>query len=154
LIVFTVGIDSPGRHLELDNIAVHDLGGRELLANGDFSADLAHWFFTSDRSHLPWHATNLALHRWFDQGLVGLALLSALLCCALWRVSLGHAREHALAPALAGALLSFAAVGLYDSLLDVPRVAFVFHAMLLIALTLKSPAIDPRKFRRSAPAGS
>jgi hypothetical protein len=143
LVVFTVGIDSPGKHLELDNIAARDLGGRELLANGDFSADLTHWFFTSDRSHLPWHAKNLALHVWFDQGLVGLVLLSALFCGALWRVSLGHAREHPLAPALAGALLGFAAVGLFDSLLDMPRVAFIFYALLLIGLTLKSPRDRP-----------
>jgi hypothetical protein len=137
LVVFTIGVDTPGGQVEIDNLRLVDSDGRNLLTNGDFAEDTAHWFFTSDRAHLPWHAKNLALHVVFDQGLAGLMLLAALGAGALWRLTLGNARAHALAPGLAGALVGFAAVGLFDSLLDIPRVAFVFYLMLLIGLALR-----------------
>ena len=84
----------------------------------------------------------MALNVLFDQGVVGLMLLTALIGGALWRVSVGNARRHPLAPSLAGALVGFAAIGAFDSLLDVPRVAFVFYWLLLLALTLRAPPSD------------
>jgi hypothetical protein len=78
----------------------------------------------------------------------------------VWRLSLGGARDHALAPAIAGSIVGFAAVGLFDSLLDVPRVAFVFYSLLLIGLTLRASgpsavgAARARHRSRSAPADS
>lgn len=144
LVTFVFGVDSSGAAIEVTNLALSGADGRNLLANGDFSAGLAHWFVTSDRSHLPWHAKNLALHVLFDQGLAGLTLLAALAAGALWRVGLGSARSHTLAPALAGAIVGFAVVGLFDSLLDVPRVAFVWYSLLLLMLTLPATAVRQR----------
>jgi len=141
LLMFSIGVDSPGGRVEIDRLELRDGTGASLLANGDFEHDLAHWFFTSDRSHLPWHAKNMALHVLFDQGLLGLALLATLWLGAVWRLSLGGARDHALAPAMAGAIVGFAAVGLFDSLLDVPRVAWLFYSLLLIGLTLRTSAV-------------
>lgn len=140
LVVFAIGVSSSGGQIDVDNVSLTDSDGRELLSNGDFSGGLAQWFFTSDRSHLPWHAKNIALHVLFDQGLPGLILLSALGAGALWRVCMGNARSHVLAPSLAGALVGFAVVGLFDSLLDVPRVAFVWYSLLLAMLTLPATA--------------
>lgn len=161
LLFFTIGIDNPGGQVEIDDLSLRDAAGNSLLANGDFGDELAHWFFTSDRSHLPWHAKNMGLQLLFDQGLVGLVLLGTLLVAALWRLAWGTAKQHALAPALAGALTGFAVVGLFDSLIDVPRVTFVFYSLLLIALTLRgAPAASPAgaardlQRSRSAPADS
>ena len=144
LVAFTVGVDSVGGEVEIDNLALTDAKGRDLLENGDFSAGLAHWFFTSDRSHLPWHAKSMALHVLFDQGVIGLTLLAALMVGALWRVCMGNARTHVLAPSLAGAIVGFAVVGLFDSLLDVPRMAFAWYYLLLMMLTLPAAACHRR----------
>jgi hypothetical protein len=48
----------------------------------------------------------------------------------------GSARAHPLAPEIVGTLAGFVVVGLFDSLVDVPRDAFVFYFLLLQALTL------------------
>jgi hypothetical protein len=140
LVAFTIGVDSSGSYVEVANLSLTDADGREMLSNGNFADGLSYWFFTSDRSHLPWHAKNMALHVLFDQGLIGLVLLSVLTVGALWRLVLGRTRNHMLAPSLAGAIAGFAVVGVFDSLLDVPRIAILFYWLLLLALTLKPPA--------------
>jgi hypothetical protein len=139
LVVFTIATDSPNRRIEIDNVVLSDAEGMNLLSNGDFSEGMAGWFVTSDRNHLPWHAKNLGLHVLFEQGVIGLVLMGILGGTALWRVSVGNGRGHPLAPSLAGALVGFGAVGLFDSLVDVPRVAFVFFLLLLIGVTLRAP---------------
>ena len=137
-LVFSVAVGTSGRSVELDNLQATDASARELLANGDFSAGMARWFSSSDRNHLPWHMKNMELHVLFEQGWVGLALFSLLLVSAGWRLAIGNARDHSLAPPLAGALAGFIVVGLFDSLLDAPRVAFIFYFLLLASLMLAS----------------
>ena len=140
LLAFSVAIDNCGCLADLDQLQLNGPDGRELLVNGDFAVDMAHWFFSSDRHHLPWHAKNLFMHVLFDQGMVGVALWGLLLSGALLRLALGKASVHPLAPALAASLAGFTLVGLFDSLLDVPRVATLFYALLLVGLTIGGPA--------------
>ena len=135
-ITFSVGVNTSGGLVELDNLSARDAGGRELLANGDFARGMARWFSSSDRHHLPWHMKNMFLHVLFEQGWVGLVLFSALVLAGLWRVSVGSARDHSMSAALVAAIVGFLVVGLFDSLLDVPRVAFLFYLALLVALDL------------------
>ncbi len=139
LVAFSLGITSPTARADIDNLSLRDASGRELLSNGDFSQGLARWFFTSDRSHLPWHVKNLPLHVLFEQGAVAVVLLSILLAGSLWRLVVGNARDHALAPATAAALIGFTLVGMFDSLLDVPRIAFLFYVLLLVGLSTRGP---------------
>lgn len=134
LLVFSVAVTTKGGVVALDNLHLRDAKGTDLLANGDFSQGLARWFSSSDRNHLPWHIKNMPLNVVFDQGLLGLGLFVCLISIALWRLSWGAARDHALAPALAGAIVGFGVVGLFDSLLDVPRVAFLFYFLILLAV--------------------
>lgn len=140
LLVFSVAVSTSGRSVEFDNFRASTAGGSELIANGDFDAGMARWFFSSDRHHLPWHMKNMGLHVLFEQGWVGLLLSSALLVAGLWRVTVGRARDHELAPALAAALVGFMIVGLFDSLLDAPRVAFLFQWLLLVSLVMPPPS--------------
>lgn len=143
LIVFALGIDSPSAvRVELDNLVLTDAHSGDLLANGDFSQGLARWFFTSDHSHLPWHVKNLFLHVLFEQGAVAVVLLLALIAGSLWRLMAGHARDHPLAPATAAALIGFALVGAFDSLVDVPRIAFLFYVLLLSGLSVRAPRVS------------
>ncbi|MDP2369460.1 MAG: hypothetical protein Q8M25_14715, partial [Rhodoferax sp.] len=139
LLAFSLGIESQGGSADLDDISLVGSAGQALLVNGDFSAGMAHWFFSSDRHHMPWHIKSMFMHVLFDQGIVGLTLWGLLLAGALWRVSLGDARQHPLAPAVAASLIGFVVVGLFDSLLDVPRLAWLFYLLLLVALTLRGP---------------
>ena len=141
LTAFSLGITSPSARVDLDNLVLKDAHGRELLANGDFSHGLAQWFFTSDRSHLPWHVKNLFLHVLYESGAVALVLLGVLLAGSLWRLVAGHARDHPLAPATAAALVGFALVGAFDSLIDVPRIAFLFYLLLLLGLSMRTSRV-------------
>lgn len=139
LLMFSMAMSTRGGRADIDNVTLTDARGRQLLANGDFADGMARWFFSSDRHHMPWHIKSVFMNVLFDQGVAGLVLWLALCAGAMWRVCLGPAREHPLAPPLAGALAGFLVVGLFDSLLDVPRVAFVFYFLLLLALTVRAP---------------
>ena len=136
MLSFSIANKSQATLLEVRDVRLLDAGGEDLLVNGDFAHGMAHWFFSSDRNHLPWHLKNIFVHVLFDQGLFGLGVFVLMLLGGLWRLGFGGARAHPLAPAIAGSLAGFVMVGLFDSLVDVPRDAFVFYFLLLQALTL------------------
>ncbi|MBL8278452.1 MAG: hypothetical protein JNL93_17275 [Pelomonas sp.] len=137
-VTFSMALDTRGARVDVSRIGMQDAQGRALLANGDFNREMAHWFFSSDRHHLPWHIKNAALHVLFEQGLVGLALLGSAYLLALARLSFGRGRDHPLAPAIVAALIGFGVVGAFDSLLDAPRIGFVFFTLLLLGLGLRA----------------
>ncbi|NWG31706.1 MAG: hypothetical protein HXY29_09465 [Rhodocyclaceae bacterium] len=134
LINFSLAVETLGARIDLDDLRLTDPAGREMLANGDFSAGMARWFFTSDHLHLPWHMKSLPLHVLFEQGILGLAVLLSMIASAVMRSITGERAHHPYAPALLAGIAGFLTVGLFDSLLDVPRVAFLFYLVLLIAL--------------------
>ncbi|MDX9838888.1 MAG: hypothetical protein RBT39_15110 [Azoarcus sp.] len=136
LTTFSLANASRGRLLEVDDVSLIDRKGRVLIDNGDFSAAGKFWFFTSDRYHLPWHAKNLWLHFFVEQGAFGLVAFSLLSFVALYRVSVGRAASHVLSPPLAGALAGFLVVGMFDSLLDSPRLALLAFLLMFVALGL------------------
>jgi len=137
-VTFSMALDTRGGRLDIARIAMQDSQGRQLLVNGDFNREMAHWFFSSDRYHLPWHIKNVALHVLFEQGLLGLALMGSAYVLALVRLSFGRGRDHPLAPAIVAALIGVGAVGAFDSLLDAPRIGFIFFTLLLLGLGLRA----------------
>lgn len=134
-------IASANRDLDIDvaEIVITDARGEQLLRNTDFSAGSDFWFFSSDRNHLPWHAKNLWLHYLVEQGWLGAAVFSVLYVMALYRLTLGAAKAVAWAPPLAGALIAFGTVGLFDSLVDAPRITLLMSLTMLLALGLCRP---------------
>ena len=134
---FSLAVASSGRIAAIDNVSLLGPDGTNVVVNGDFAHGTERWFFTSDRRHLPWHIKNLFLNVLFEQGIVGLMVFVALLVALLWRVVWGSMRGHPLAPAIAAAGLGFVVVGLFDSLLDVPRVAWLFYLLSCAGLLLK-----------------
>ena len=135
-VFFAMAIESPGTSVVVDNVSLIGPDGRELLGNGNFAEGMARWFTTSDRFHLPWHIKNIGLNLLFDQGMIGLLLFALLSCAALCRLVAGVARAHPFAPFLAAALVGFLLVGMFDSLLDVPRVAFLYYLVLMMSVVL------------------
>jgi len=136
LIVFSVAVATPGGRVEIDKLALQSAIEPALLSNGDFSEGMSHWYVSSDRYHLPWHAKNLWVHVLFEQGLLGVLLLGSLLMLALWRVVLGRARGDVLAAPLAGAIVGAVVVGLVDSVMDMPRISFMLYWLMAMALVL------------------
>jgi hypothetical protein len=150
-VFFAMAIESPGTNVVIDNVSLIGPDGREMLGNGDFAEGMARWFTTSDRFHLPWHIKNIGLNLLFDQGIIGLLLFAVLSCGALYRLVAGAARGHPFAPFLAAALIGFLLVGLFDSLLDVPRLAFLYYLLLMTSLAL--PKRMPSLVKRTMPPG-
>ena len=147
LAFFSMAVGTSGKSVDIRAVTLIGPDRQNLLVNGDFSRGMARWIPISERYHLPWHIKNIALDLIFDQGIVGLVLFFFLLLAALGRLTWGRARSHPLAPYLFSALVGFIVVGVFDSLLDVPRVAFLFYLVLLASLTLpagiRSHALEP-----------
>jgi len=118
--------------IDVDNVALLDESGRDLVRNGDFSKGMQGWFFSTD-SHLAWHAKSLFVHVLFEQGWLGLGALLAVLAVAGWTL-LKRAGHDALALTLFVSLAAFLVVGVVDSLIDEPRLDFLFFWLLGIAL--------------------
>jgi hypothetical protein len=138
LAFFAMAAESPQTRIDIDNLSLIGPDGEDIVANRHFAQGMSHWFTTSDRFHLPWHIKNLGLNALFDQGIVGLLFFVSLTGVAMYRLIAGAARRHPLAPFLAAALAGFLMVGLFDSLLDVPRLAFLFYLLTTISLVLSS----------------
>lgn len=131
LAFFALFVETSSRAVEVANVSLVGPDGTERIANGNFADGMTRWFFTSDRYHLPWHFKSFPGNVLFEQGGVGVLLLLVWVAIVLGRLVLGGARLHPLAPALAGAVAGFVVVGLFDSLVDVPRVAWMFWGLLL-----------------------
>lgn len=142
--VFSIINGTRAQVLDIDGISVTDARGQELLANREFVAGTQRWFFSSDHHHLPWHAKNLWLHYYVEQGWIGLFAFLALSVGACVRLALGNARCHPLAiPVLAG-LIGFQVVGVFDSLVDAPRLALPFFLLIFLALGLRLPLVPEK----------
>ena len=151
LVAFSMAMGTRGELAYIDNLVLLDGFGENLLANGNFSDGMAHWFSSSDRHHMPWHMKSLFFHTLFDQGILGFSLLSLMILVAIWRLTFGSAHRHPMAPALVGGLAGFLIVGLFDSLLDVPRLATLFYFLLMIGLVIQVKHVYRLSTRDRAP---
>jgi O-Antigen ligase len=146
----TVGAGPPWRHLPVElyfhnvgkagvidirRVSLRDAAGRELLDNGDFARGSDFWFMKT-KSHLPWHIKNLWVHTFFEMGGVGLAILVALSVVAVVRLARAGWQGSQPAWALLASLSGLLTVGVFDSLLDTPRLAMFLVAWLFLGATL------------------
>ncbi len=136
--VLTFGTTS-STPIDLDDIELVDGLQRPLVVNGDFEQGGAHWFFSSDRNHLPWHAKNLFVHAFLEQGLLGAVAVLLILVGGLLRLARAPTRLQAHAPTLLAALVGLATVGMVDSLLDMPRITVFLLLLAWLALNLRLP---------------
>jgi hypothetical protein len=122
-----------GTLVDVDNVALRDAAGNNLIRNGDFSEGMHHWFFSTD-SHLPWHIKNLYIHVLFEQGWLGLVCFAALVAYALIRLLLRVWGNESVSLAIFTSLTVFLIVGTVDSLIDETRLGFLFYLLLIVGL--------------------
>ncbi|MEO8120961.1 MAG: hypothetical protein ABI606_16775 [Rhodoferax sp.] len=132
--MFSLSVVNAGGVADFDNVRLIGPHGQDLLGNGNFSQGLAHWFPAAQSYFLPWHIDNLYLEILIERGVPGLLLLAALMAHALWHLVFGRARSRALSPYLAASLCAALLVGLVSSVMDVPRVAFLFFLLTFFSI--------------------
>ncbi|HRH71890.1 MAG TPA: hypothetical protein PLM62_02280 [Zoogloea sp.] len=135
----SIHVDGRGQ-VDVDDVQAFDGQLRPLLRNGDFERGVDYWFFSSDRDHLPWHAKNIFVHSYVEQGLFGLATLVLALLAAAAHLLRAPTRLHPLAPVLLASLAGVTTVGLVDSLLDMPRITLMIMLVLWLSLSLRQPS--------------
>lgn len=134
--VFALTLLQAGDEVELANLQLKGAGPENLLRNGDFSRDLAHWLPSAQSYFVPWHIDNLYLELLIERGAAGLLVFLVLAGTALWSVLAGPGSRHALAPFVGAAIGAALILGMVSSLMDVPRVAFLVFLLLTMALSL------------------
>lgn len=120
-----------GGVVDVDNLRLVDQDGQDVLCNGNFSHGGDCWFFKT-HSHLPWHIKNVWVHVLFEQGWVGLLLFQTLTGLALYRLARAGWRGHRLAWTWLASLAGLLTVGMFDSMLDAPRLATLLVAWSLV----------------------
>jgi hypothetical protein len=111
-----------GHRIEVRDISLTDDSGRSMLVNGDFRHGLDRWLFTDD-SHVSWRMLSQYLMLWFETGILGLAAFAALTSLTLAGGVRGLAGGSVTGAAVAGAVAGFMISGLFDNVLEAPRVA-------------------------------
>ena len=128
-------------------------GGRELVANGDFSSGVDRWLFVTDQD-LAWHIHEQWVETYFAQGVLGVVasiILLAGVAVVLWP---GVVRGDLWATGTAGALGAFLTVGLLGSVVDVPTLSMLFYFAALCASMLAWTKTAERNSRVAVWRGS
>ncbi len=130
-----------GTRIDVTSLSLRD-GPAELLGNGSFARAMDRWLMFSD-VHLAWRALNTPVQVIFEQGLLGVLAWTAI-GLAVLAATVRRRDAAALAAALSAAL-GLAAVGLFDTLLDSPRLVVVCALVLWLVLgTEKTVAASSR----------
>jgi hypothetical protein len=125
----------PGSTIEICHIRMLDPQGRDILANGDFSRGTERWYFTDDQ-HAIWRIENQYLMSLFEGGVLGLVSFMLLAGTALAGAVRAMGRGNRMAAPVAAALLAFLCSGVFDYLLEEPRLATLFYIIAFCGLTI------------------
>lgn len=118
----------PDTLVDIDNLVVRDGDGQMVMTNGDFEQGIDHWFMSSD-SHFAWHPFNIAVYLLFERGWLGFLVWLILLGVVGYRLVKLNRADAPHAPILAGALAGFLVLGLWNTLIDDPRILFIFSLL-------------------------
>ncbi|MBK7646025.1 MAG: hypothetical protein IPJ12_02320 [Betaproteobacteria bacterium] len=135
---FSLYNSSKSATVDLDNIRMIDVLGANLLANGNFSQQFDHWFFSVDND-LPWHIWNFPIQVLFDQGWFGVVAFGLFVIFGLWRAGRQAWRGSAEAGVFMAAGTGFVVIGAMDSLIDSPRLLLLFLLVIWLCWSCASP---------------
>lgn len=133
----------PPAFVDFDNFEIRDEAGRNLLANGDFSEGMNRWFPLYDFNHLPWHVKNIFVYLYFELGLFGVFVFLVLVCYVVAIGIQDWKQGDWMSLAVLSSLFGFISVGLFGTLLDVPRLTLIFF-LLMFALLANHQALKLR----------
>lgn len=132
--LLSISVVNPGGEGDFDNVRMTGQMNQDIVKNGDFSNGLAHWLPAAQSYFLPWHLDNLFLETLVERGAIGLLLFLTLIGCAIWQLLRGRIQSDPLSPFVVSSLVGTLIVGLVSSIMDVPRVAFIFYFLLLFSI--------------------
>ncbi|MBS0640750.1 MAG: hypothetical protein JSS43_12800 [Proteobacteria bacterium] len=127
--------------VELRALRVINADGWPMLANAEFRQGLDRWLFTDD-SHVPWRMKDVYLMLFFEAGVLGLAAYVALAGAAILSAAAAARAGVAGASSLMGAVSAFLVSGLFDNVLEAPRIAALFFLVCICAYAAR-PRHDP-----------
>jgi hypothetical protein len=135
----------PGSTIEIGHIRMLDPQGRDILVNGDFSRGTRRWYFTDDQ-HLIWRIKNQYLMSLFEGGVLGLVSFILVAAAAVAGAVRAMAGGERMAAAVAASLAAFLCSGVFDYLLEAPRLGALFYIVAFTGLTmilqpLRGPAL-------------
>lgn len=122
-----------GHRVELRDVRLTDDAGRSVAVNGDFAFGLDRWIFTDD-SHISWRMLNQYLMLWFETGAFGLAAFLGLAGVAVAGGVRASWRGAVTGAAVAGSVAGFLVSGMFDNVLEAPRLATLFFLVCLCGL--------------------
>lgn len=129
--------------IEIAKLQLATEDGRQLLVNGGFQHGLDHWFYSTDVDP-PWHIHSLPVTVLFDQGWLGVLAWSSALLLALRGAALRAWRGDLAAVGVLAALVAFSVSGLVNSLIDTPRMLWLWCLLLWLgAATCRADAVRP-----------
>jgi hypothetical protein len=134
--VFSIAVINAGGVAEVDHLDLRAPNGEALLVNGGFSQGLAHWLPAARRYFVPWHIDNLYLELLIERGLPAALAFIVIAGVALWRLLRGAAAGAPIAPFVAASLCGVLCLGLLNSVMDMPRVAFLMLLLMIFAIEL------------------
>jgi len=134
LMMFSVSVVDVARAADIDNVMLMGQSATLLLNNGDFSAGMAQWFPAAQSNFLPWHLDNFYLEVLVERGLPTLLLFLAVVLGAMVSLWRRPDRPLPLVPFIAASLAAVLLVGVVSSVMDVPRVAYMFMLWLFVAI--------------------
>jgi hypothetical protein len=120
--------------LDIDNLSLKDGFGEELLKNGDFETGIDHWFAFYDFNHLPWHIKNIWVSVYFDSGFFGFITFLVLVGYSLKNMFKKYAQNNIFSKVCFLAIAGFLCVGCFGTMIDGPRIGFLFYFIILIGL--------------------
>jgi hypothetical protein len=122
-----------GHTIEVRDISLADDQGNPLLVNGGFADGLDRWIFTDD-SHVSWRMLNQYLMLFFETGILGVVAYGAVAVVAMAGGLRALRRGDVAGAAVTGAVAAFLVAGLFDNVLEAPRVATLFFLVCLCGL--------------------
>jgi hypothetical protein len=131
---FSISNERGNGYFDVTHVHLAAEGSKNLLKNSGFDDGSTRWFFTSDHYHLPWHAKNMFLNIYFDQGFFGLIIFLLILGASLSRMTRKMMQGDAQSGMFLASLSGFVMVGLFDSILDFPRLSLLFYLMIMMTL--------------------
>ena len=131
--------------LDIDNLSLTNENGEEIIKNGDFEKGIDHWYAFYDFNHLPWHIKNFWVSVYFDSGLMGVMSLVLLLAYSMINMLKRAVNQDYFSKTCLLSIMGFLCVGGFGTLIDGPRVSFLFYFTILINLF---PAVVNSSTRR------